>query len=166
MRAVVPLLYVAGTFANEVNPIEKVVQMLSDLEQKIIGEGKTCQKTYDEFSEWCEDRSKDLQFEIKTGKANKADLEATIAKEAANSDALTAKIEDLSADIAADEAELNKATDIRTKEAAAFAAEQKELSEVIDMLQRAIAILEKEMAGGASMMQLKSASNLEQALEV
>merc|ERR1719486_1145001 len=166
MRAVVPLLYVAGTFANEVNPIEKVVQMLSDLEQKIIGEGKTCQKTYDEFSEWCEDRSKDLQFEIKTGKANKADLEATIEKETANSDALSAKIDDLSGDIAEDEAELKKATGIREKEAAAFAAEQKELKEVIDMLQRAIAILEKEMAGGASMMQIKNANNLEQALSI
>ena len=34
------------------------------------------------------------------------------------------------------------------------------------MLQRAIAILQKEVAGGASTMQLKSAINLEQALEV
>jgi len=136
------------------------------LEQKIIGEGKACQKTYDEFAEWCEDRSKDLGFEIKTGKANVADLQATIAKEAASGDALTAKIEDLSAGIAADEAELKKATDLRAKEAAAFAADQKELNEVIDMLQRAIAILEKEMAGGASMMQLKSAATLEQALSI
>jgi len=162
----VALLCIAGTSANEVNPIEKVIQMMSDLEAKIIGEGKESQKTYDEFAEWCEDRSKDLQFEIKTGKGNKADLEATIQKESANSDALTAKIEDLSADIAEDEAELKKATGIREKEAAAFAAEDKELKEVIDMLQRAISILEKEMAGGASMMQLKTASNLEQALSV
>merc|ERR1719506_1705773 len=58
-----------------------------------------------------------------------------------------------------------EATAIREKEAAAFAAEEKELTEVIDMLQRAVAILEKEMGGGASMMQIKTASNLEQALE-
>merc|ERR1719506_2470278 len=58
-----------------------------------------------------------------------------------------------------------EATAIREKEAAAFSAEEKELMEVIDMLQRAVAILEKEMGGGASMMQLKTASNLEQALE-
>merc|ERR1719506_653054 len=57
-----------------------------------------------------------------------------------------------------------EATAIREKEAAAFTAEEKELMEVIDMLQRAVAILEKEMGGGASMMQLKTASNLEQAL--
>jgi len=165
MKTVLPVLLVASVNANEVNPIEKVVQMMSDLEAKIIGEGKEAQKTYDEFAEWCEDRSKDLQFEIKTGKANAADLEATIQKETANAEELTAKIEDLSADVAADEAELKEATAIREKEAAAFAAEEKELKEVIDMLQRAIAILEKEMAGGASMMQLKTASNLEQALQ-
>lgn len=81
-------------------------------------------------------------------------------------DASTSKIDDLAADIASDEADLKAATKIRAKEAADFAAEEKELTEVVDMLQRAIAILEKEMAGGASMMQLKSASNLEQALDV
>jgi len=160
----VPLLFVAGANANEVNPIEKVVQMMSDLEAKILGEGKDCQKTYDEFAEWCEDRSKDLQFEIKTGRGNKADLEATIQKESASSDALTAKMDDLSGDIAEDEAQLKKATTIRGKEAAAFLAEQTELNEVVDMLQKAVSILEKEMAGGASMMQLKSASNLAQVL--
>jgi len=164
MKTVLPVLFAASVNANEVNPIEKVIQMMSDLEAKIIGEGKEAQKTYDEFAEWCEDRSKDLQFEIKTGKANAADLAATIQKETANAEELTAKIEDLSADIAADEAELKEATAIREKENAAFVAEEKELKEVIDMLQRAVAILEKEMGGGASMMQIKTASNLEQAL--
>jgi len=164
MKTVLPVLFAASVNANEVNPIEKVIQMMSDLEAKIIGEGKEAQKTYDEFAEWCEDRSKDLQFEIKTGKANAADLAATIQKETANAEELTAKIEDLSADIAADEAELKEATAIREKENAAFVAEEKELQEVIDMLQRAVAILEKEMGGGASMMQIKTASNLEQAL--
>jgi len=159
-------LALSGAAAVEVNPIEKVVQMMSDLEGKIIGEGKEVQKTYDEFAEWCEDRSKDLGFEIKTGKSQVADLTATIADETAKIDAATSKIDDLSADIASDEEDLKAATQIREKEAADFAAEDKELTEVIDMLERAIAILEKEMAGGASMMQLKSAGNLEQALEV
>jgi len=161
-----PLLCIQGTSANEVNPIEKVIQMMSDLEGKIIGEGTEAQKTYDEFAEWCEDRSKDLGFEIKTGKSEVADLSATIQDETAKIDAATSKIDDLSGDIASDEADLKAATKIREKEAADFAAEEKELTEVIDMLQRAIAILEKEMAGGASMMQLKSAGNLEQALNV
>jgi len=149
-----------------VNPIEKVVQMLSDLEQKIIGEGKTTQKAYDEFAEWCDDRSKDLQFEIKTGKAQSEDLKATITAQTARIAAANSKVEDLSGDITSSEGDLVAATKLRAKESADFSASQKELNSIIDMLQRAIAILEKEMAGGASMMQLKSAANLEQALAV
>merc|ERR1719276_58133 len=138
---------------------------MADLQAKIIGEGEECQKTYEEFSEWCEDRSKDLGFEIKTGKAEVADLTATFDKEVANAQALDTKIDVLSGDIATDEADLKAATEIRDKEAADFAAEEKELSTVIDMLQRAIAVLEKEL-GGASLMQLKSATSLTQALEL
>ena len=55
----------------------------------------------------------DLQFEIKTGKANAADLTATIQKEIAIAEELTAKIEDLAADIAVDDAELKDATAIK-----------------------------------------------------
>merc|ERR1712127_247755 len=55
---------------------------------------------------------------------------------------------------------------VRGKEAADFAAEEKELMETIDMLQRASSILEREMKGGASMMQLKSAGSVSQAFAV
>merc|ERR1719353_2091604 len=153
---------------DNATPIEKVLQMLGDLQAKIIGEGHDAQKVYDEFAEFCEDRSRELGFEIKTGKAQKKDLEATIADEAAKAESLTAKTEELSSAISVDEADLKAATEIRTKENTAFEAEEKELMDVIDTLQRAIGILEKEMAksGAASMMQLKSASSVAQALAV
>jgi chromosome segregation ATPase len=143
-----------GVVADQANPIEKIVQMMGDLQAKIIGEGEECQKVYEEFAEWCEDSSKDLGFEIKTAKAEVADLKATISKETARSEALDTKIGELGSDIATDEADLKAATEIREKENAVFVAEQKELTTVIDMLQRAIAVLEKELGGGASMMQL------------
>merc|ERR1719331_2237400 len=132
--------------------------MISDLETKIIGEGNDAQKVYDEFAEFCEDRSKEVGFEIKSGKQSKKDLEAAIADEAAKIESLNAKIEDLASAISVDEADLAAATEIRKKENTAFVAEEKELMDVIDTLQRAIGILEKEMAktGSASMMQLKS----------
>merc|ERR1719454_556167 len=153
--------------AASTDPIEKVLQMISDLETKIIGEGKDAQKVYDEFAEFCEDRSKEVGFEIKTGKSNKKDLEATIADEKAKAESLNAKIEELSSAIAVDEADLKAATEIRAKENAAFVAEEKELVDVIGTLERAIGILEKEMSkSGASMMQLKSAGSVVQALSV
>jgi hypothetical protein len=169
MKLVAILFFSMGfvSQATLATPIEKVVQMLGDLETKIIGEGTDAQKVYDEYSEFCEDRSKNVGFEIKTGQAEVKDLEAAIANEAAKSESLTAKIEDFASAISVDEADLKAATEIRAKEQAAFEAEEKELVEVIGTLERAIGILEKEMAkGGASMMQLKSASSVTQALSI
>merc|ERR1719487_2007126 len=108
-----------------------------------------------------------LGFEIKTGKAEVAELSATIEEETSTMAALETKIEELSNDIQTDEADLAAATEIRNKEAADFAAEEKELTEVISMLERATSILSKEMAkSGASMLQLKSATSITEALSV
>jgi hypothetical protein len=153
--------------AADVSPIEKVISMLSDLEAKIISEGTDAQKVYDEYSEFCEDRSMNLGFEIKTGKADVAELTATIEQETSLSAALETKIEELSSDIKTDEADLDAATKIRAKENADFKAEEAELLEVLSMLERATSILSKEMAkSSASMLQLKSAKSLADALNV
>merc|ERR1719159_158486 len=142
--------------------------MIGDLETKIIGEGTEAQKVYDEFAEFCEDRSKQLQFEIKTGKAEVKELEATIAKEESTAESLSAKIEELASAISVDEADLKAATEIREKEKTAFLAEEKELVEVIGTLERAIGILEKEMGGSssASASLLQSAKTVAQTLSV
>merc|ERR1719389_1440513 len=112
--------------------------MIGDLEAKIQAEGRDAQKVYDEFAEFCEDRSRELQFEIKSGKAQVKELEAAIEKETATAESLNAKIEELSAAISTDEQDLKAATEIREKEQAAFEAEEKELVEVIDTLGRAV----------------------------
>jgi len=150
--------------AEEANPIAKIIQMIGDLETKIIKEGEDAQKVYEEFSEWCEDTSKDLMFEIKTGKGEVADLNAAIEKEAANIQVQESKIEELAGSIAIDEADLKAATEIRNKEQATFEAEEKDLVETVDILERAIGIIEKEMNGGASMMQLKKAGTITEVL--
>jgi len=153
--------------AMEASPIAKIIQMISDLQAKILAEGTESQKLYEEFAEFCEHRSKDLQYDIKTGKDEKAELEATIAKEKAKAGALDEKIDELAGSIATDEADLKKATEIREKEYADFSAEEKELMEVIDMIKRAIGILEREMAkSGTAMVQLKNSGNVVEALNV
>ena len=156
----------ASSSANEASPIAKVIQMVSDLETKVIAEGEDCQKTYEEFSEWCETTAKDLQFEIKTGKNEVASLTATIDEEAANIQKQTSTIEELAGGIATDEADLKAATEIRDKEAGSFQAQEKDLVETIDIVERAVGIIEKEMNGGASMMQLQKAGNVVEALSV
>jgi chromosome segregation ATPase len=168
MAMVVILATVASpVVSTQASPIEKIIEMISDLQAKVIGEGTDAQKTYDEYAEWCEDRSTSLGFEIKTGKAGVAELTATIQEETSSIAALETKIEELSDDIKTDEADLDAATKIREKENADFQAEEKELVEVLSMLERATSILSKEMAkSAASMLQLKSAGSLTEALNV
>jgi hypothetical protein len=140
MKAVFVLLALAvpTALAADANPIQKVIQMISDLQAKVIGEGTNSHKVFSEFSEFCEDRSKELHFEIQTEQDQVASLKATIAKETANAGAATTRIEELSGELATDEADLRAATDIRTMEAAEFAATEKELSEIIDTIGRCV----------------------------
>jgi hypothetical protein len=101
--------------ANQVSPITKVLQLMSDMQTKIIGEGEAAHALYAEFAEMCEERSKNLQFEIKTGKGEIADLKAVIDEETATAESLTTKVEELTASIATDEADLDAATKIRAE---------------------------------------------------
>merc|ERR1719409_1132259 len=161
------LLMLASPAPGEaVDPVAKVLEMMSGLQAKIIAEAEGATKMYDEFAEWCEDNSKEIVFEIKTGQGEVEQLQAEIVELTATIDECSTKIETLTGEIAVDEADLKAATDIRAKEEAAFVAEEKELMEVVDTLERAIAILEREMKKGASMMQLQNAGTVEQALQV
>merc|ERR1719267_540162 len=65
-----------------------------------------------------------------------------------------------------DEADLEAAAHIREKEQATFSAEEKDLVETIDILERAIGIIEKEMNGGASMLEINKAGSVTEALSM
>jgi septal ring factor EnvC (AmiA/AmiB activator) len=159
------LALLAPARAAEESPITKVLDLISGLQSKIIAEGEAAQKLFEEFSEWCEDRSKNLAYEITTGKSEVASLTATIGEASATISELEAKVGQLTADIAKDEEDLAAASKIRAEEAADFAAEEKEMKDIISTLERAIGFVSKKMAS-ASMMQLKDARNIADALSV
>merc|ERR1719316_1732105 len=106
----------ATAVETSMNPIQKVLALIADVEKKTQDEGAVAQKEYEKYAAWCEDTSKNLQYEIKTGKATKADLEATIEKMTANIEAEDSEIEKLAADIATAEKDLKKATSVREEE--------------------------------------------------
>merc|ERR1719197_2002484 len=158
----------AITASSKANPIEKVIEMMSDLQQKIIGEGQAAQKVYDEFAEWCEEESKNLGFSIKTGKANAEELNAVIEKADSDIAGFDEKIGELTSTISTDEADLKAATTIREKEHGIFVEEEADLVDTVDTLERAIGIIEREMAKnpGASFAQIKNANNLANAMKL
>jgi len=156
-----------ATAAAEVTPVKKVLELLTDLEGKVIKEGQESQKTFAAFSQWCEDRARNLKFEITTGKADVEELKADIDKAISSISSLQTQVEENTGSIASDEADLKAATTIREKEEKDFSAAEKELSEVVGAIERAIMILEREMRkGGAAMLQLQNANGVVEAVRV
>lgn len=132
--------------ATASNPMAKVIELMDECAAKVTADGEAEAKAYKEYFEWCDDVAKNSQFEIKTAQANKDKLEAQIGELDASIGDANTQIEKLTGSIAADEKELEEATAIRDKEAADFAAAEGELMDDVDTLDRAIAILEKELA--------------------
>jgi len=154
----------APTRCVATSPVAKVLELLSSLESKVKAQGAEARKAYEESSSWCEDRAKNLDYEIKTGKGEEEDLKASIEQQTAMTSSFATKVEEVSASMVADEADLNSATEVRKQEAGDFAADEKELVEVVSTLQRAIGILERELKkGGAAMMQWKQIGSVTQA---
>merc|ERR1719161_2098704 len=85
----------AGAIETTMNPIQKVIAMITDVEKKAMDEGAVAQKEYEKYAEWCEDTSRNLQYEIKTGKATMEELQATIEKMTAKIETENTKIEKL-----------------------------------------------------------------------
>eukprot|EP00450_Noctiluca_scintillans_P038852 CAMPEP_0194476928 /NCGR_PEP_ID=MMETSP0253-20130528/727_1 /TAXON_ID=2966 /ORGANISM="Noctiluca scintillans" /LENGTH=181 /DNA_ID=CAMNT_0039315835 /DNA_START=53 /DNA_END=594 /DNA_ORIENTATION=+ len=152
--------------AAEASPVNKVVQLLSDLEIKIKAESSEANELHEKFSTWCKEQSKNLAFSVDTDQEDVNDLKASLQQLNAESAVLRSKIEDLASSSAASEVDLKSATDIRDEEHVAFLAAEKELLEIIDTLERAVSILERELKGGASMIQLQHAGSVVQALRV
>merc|ERR1719482_1051089 len=140
------LLATPSVSAVDMNPLGKVLDLMADLTAKVTKEGEEEAKAFHDYVEWCDDAAANLRNEIKTGEAKKEELDATIAKCEADIAACDAKIEELSKSIAEDEEELKKATEVRDKERATFEAAEHELVDAIDTLDRATAILQREMA--------------------
>jgi len=170
MQVIAQLLLLLGVAqaTSVAAPIGKVLELMSGLEATIVKETGEAAKLKAEKDTWCKDTTVNLGFEITTGTNDVAELEAKIAKETAAISSLTEKVEELAGQIAKDDKDLQAAMKIRAEEVGDFEAEEKELVATIDTLQRAIGVLERELAksGGAALVQVQSAGTVVQALEV
>jgi len=131
-----------------VNPIRKVVTMLQMMQNKVMAEGKAAEELYDKFMCYCETGKETLEKSIADAEAKITQLEAAVKEAAALKEQLDAEIKEHKASRADAKDALAKAGALRKKEAGAFAGESTELAANIDALTRAIAALEKGVAGG------------------
>jgi predicted nucleic acid-binding Zn-ribbon protein len=151
--------------AEATNPLSKVIDLMDECATKVKRDAEAEAKAYKEYFDWCDDVAKNAQFEIKTAKAQTEELTAKIGELTANIAASNTKIEELTGAIAADEKELAEAQAVRDKEAADFAASEEELTADIDTLDRAIAIIEREMAKNPAAFAQVDTSNTEKLVQ-
>merc|ERR1719364_135307 len=126
-KFVLLLMLLSPVVADQANPMEKVIELISSLEAKLMKEGEMAEKAYKEFFEWCDDAAKNTQFEIKTATAEKEKLEATIAKATSDIEDSSEQIDELATSISTNEADLKAATAIQKKENDDFVASEAEL---------------------------------------
>eukprot|EP00444_Apocalathium_aciculiferum_P046864 CAMPEP_0183502346 /NCGR_PEP_ID=MMETSP0371-20130417/4167_1 /TAXON_ID=268820 /ORGANISM="Peridinium aciculiferum, Strain PAER-2" /LENGTH=701 /DNA_ID=CAMNT_0025697039 /DNA_START=91 /DNA_END=2196 /DNA_ORIENTATION=- len=154
------LLCACSAVAGTADPLGKVLDLMAELEAKIIKQGEAEAKAYKEYFDWCDDTSKNGQFAIETATNEGAELTAKIDQLTSNAATASDEIEDLAGAIATAETELKDATLIREKEDADFKSSESELVDAVDTLDRAVGILEREMAKNpAALAQISTNSN-------
>lgn len=154
--ALLPFLAVPGgvdAVQAKSNPMEKTIKLMSDLQASIIKDGEDEEKAFREYYNWCDSAAAESKNTIKTQKASKAKLTATIERASSDLENADTKVEELTEAISSDERKLKEATEVRQTARADFETAEHELAEAVDMLRRAGGILEKEMQGGASFAQ-------------
>jgi len=130
------------------NPVEKVLQLLTQLQGKVVHEGEVEQAQYEKFVEWCEENAKQKQYEIKNGVSMVESLTAVIEKATADVQTAESKIADLASAISEAEAELEKNSEVRKREHEEWSAQDSNLAETIDTIERAISTLKHDQAKG------------------
>jgi len=129
------------------NPIRKVVNMLVSMQKKVEAEGEKEKELFDKYMCYCKNAGGDLSTSISAAETKIPSVGADI-KEAESK--LAQLKEDLKAaqmDRAAAKEAVASATALREKEAAAYSKEYSEVSADLAALNKAVAALEKGMAG-------------------
>merc|ERR1740124_822485 len=154
-------IMILPVIALSTNPLSKVIDLMDECAMKVGRDAAAEVKAYQEYFEWCDDVSKNAQFEIKTAKSQTEELTANIGEFTATIGASNTKIEALAGSIAADDKELSEAQSVRDKESADFTASEGELTGDIDTLDRAIAVIQRELAKNPAAFAQVDTSNTE-----
>jgi len=144
-----------GAAAVKVNPLSQVIGLLQDLHTKVTGDAAAELEAFNAYAEWCKEQAQDDGHQHETLSADIASTQAAIQDDAAKAESAGADVSSLASEIASSDSELTAAKAVRAKEAKDFSKSEAELVDVVDTLQRAISIIEKEMAKNPAFLQKK-----------
>jgi len=140
------------------NPMRRVVTMLQMMSKKVEAEGEKGQEMFEKFMCYCKNSMETLAQSIEDAETKIPQLESDIKEAESSSTQLLEDIETHKADRDAAKAAVAQATAIREKEAGEFAKESAEDTSNLEAMAKALAAIEKGMAG--SFLQTTAASVL------
>jgi len=140
LAAIAPLRVVA----TAQTPVQQVLNMLNEMKAKGGTMMDKEQKVFAEYTEWADDKQKELGFEIKTCEATIEKLTAFVEQAETKIAELARAIQEDESDIATLGAEKSAATKVRGEEHAEFLKLEQDHAESVDALERAIQVLSAE----------------------
>merc|ERR1719236_161746 len=131
-------ILILSATAAAVSPVQKVIQLLDELEGKVESDLANEEKLMEEYTSWCDEEANEKEDAITSSKRTIGDLMATIEDAKATIGSLTTSIDELTSKISTSEKDLSSATDIRKTEHEVFVSAEKELADTVDSLERAM----------------------------
>merc|ERR1719158_1658305 len=142
------------------NPMRRVITMLQMMVKKVEAEGKKEEELFEKFICYCDTGKATLGKSIADAEEKIPQLESDIKEATGMKAQLDGDLETHKSDRAAAQDAIAKAQGVREKEASAFAKESGEDKSNLDSLTKALAAIEKGMAG--AFLQTNSAAVLRQ----
>jgi len=135
---------IAETSANQVTAIQKVIQLLIDMQAKSKTAKQAEMVEFATFKQFCIGTTTNKAAEIKEENELVESLSAEISKLEADVEDLGNKIDELQRSIHSQQADTNKAKEQRAKDHASYTQDTQDFAESVDALERAITVLTKQ----------------------
>merc|ERR1719473_1433717 len=148
------LLSTGAEVRADVTPVQKVIQMVEELQAKVSEEGKAEAATYDKFACFCKSKTDEKVKAIAEEEQTVKDLQTEFTTLSADRDTLDQNIQDLTTEIADYEEEIKTAQEVRAEEKATFEAALLDVTKSVTQLEKAVETLK-----ASALLQGKSSSS-------
>jgi len=146
MSRIVFIAFLGACAAEQVSPVQKVIELLEDCKGKVAKDLAAEAAVMEEYTTFCDDELKEKGYAIETASREIGELGATIEDSKATVLAKSDEISELGSIGAAKDKELADATAVRSAKKEEFVAAEAELVKSVDECSRAVTALEKGMA--------------------
>jgi len=168
LRLSLCLALFAGAIASsvDVTPVEKVINLISDMKDKVVSEGKAEAKTYNTFACFCQKLTLSKSSSAKKSKETIDDLSASIAEETTEKEGDQKELSERKADQEKMKKEKSDEEVRLAKETAAYEEEEADMVKAIVSLEKAIAAMANTGGTGAALLSVSVRENLQQTIKI